>query len=202
VTGNWNQPNRLYLNNGTANPFNGVSGSDISGELYRTYAVELGDVDGDGDLDLVTGNWNQPNRLYLNNGSADPFAGAIGSAISADVHATTSLALGDVGGGQTDDQRQNKLAHIAFDGDADCNGSWLCFDRLDYVYVKPNGIGARLVPTRATVLRDWKFLSRYPGGFPPVPVTMDLSDHYPLMVTFRLVPVPSNLYLPVVLRSY
>ena len=32
-------------------------------------------VDGDGHLDLVAGNYNQPNRLYLNNGTTDPWAG-------------------------------------------------------------------------------------------------------------------------------
>jgi hypothetical protein len=65
VAGNYGQTNRLYLNNGTASPFSGVTGSDISSDTYQTISIVLGDVDGDGDLDLVEGNYVQTNRLYL-----------------------------------------------------------------------------------------------------------------------------------------
>jgi hypothetical protein len=65
VTGNyWGQANRLYLNNGTANPFSGVSGSDIGVDAHMTTSVALGDVDRDGDLELLVGNYGQANRLY------------------------------------------------------------------------------------------------------------------------------------------
>ena len=35
--------------------------------------MHLGDVDADGDLDVVAGNVDDYDRLYLNNGTADPF---------------------------------------------------------------------------------------------------------------------------------
>jgi len=98
VAGNNAQINRLYLNNGTADPFSGVTGSDICSDVDNTYFITLGDVDSDGDLDLVEGNYNQTNRLYLNNGSADPFSGVTGSDISSDLNYTFSIVLGDVDG--------------------------------------------------------------------------------------------------------
>ena len=98
VAGNYNQANRLYLNNGTPDPFSGVTGSDITTDTHQTFSVALGDVDGDGDLDLVAGNYNHANRLYLNNGTSDPFSGVSGSDITADTYYTRSVALGDADG--------------------------------------------------------------------------------------------------------
>jgi hypothetical protein len=94
VAGNYNQRNREYENNGTADPFNEVSGNYITTDAHCTISIAVGDVDGDGDPDLVVGNVGQANRLYLNNGTPNLLA----SDITADAHNTWPVALGDVDG--------------------------------------------------------------------------------------------------------
>jgi VCBS repeat protein len=90
------ETNRLVLNNGTSNPFNVVTGSDITSDANVTYNIVLGDVDSDGDLDVIAGNNGERNRLYLNNGTSTPFSGVTGSDIATDTNATVYLALGDL----------------------------------------------------------------------------------------------------------
>jgi Bacterial Ig domain/FG-GAP-like repeat len=65
----FNTPNMIYLNNGTANPFNGVSGIAI-GTQDVGYEPAFGDVNGDGFIDMAVANSNHvPSRLYLTNGA-------------------------------------------------------------------------------------------------------------------------------------
>ena len=97
VTVNNIATNRLYLNNGTPDPFTDVVSSDITAEVIDAAAVTLGDLDADGDLDLAVGKSGR-NLLYFNNGSADPFAGAVATDLTTDASSTTSIALGDVDG--------------------------------------------------------------------------------------------------------
>jgi len=128
--------NRVYLNDG-----NGVfvdATSHIPVDLHRTFAVALGDVDEDGDLDAFIGNGsgddNEPNRLILNDGFG--FFNDATSQIPPDVDGTAAIALGDVDGdGDLDafvgNYGQNRLylndgtgiftdatAQIPMDGDA------------------------------------------------------------------------------------
>ncbi|MFT5089511.1 MAG: hypothetical protein ACI8PG_003881, partial [Planctomycetota bacterium] len=76
-----------------SSPGNFPAYQNITTDAFKTWAAALGDVDGDGALDLVEGNDAETNRLYVNDGFGG-FAG--GASISTDTKATRSVALGDV----------------------------------------------------------------------------------------------------------
>ena len=66
ILANLNGINRLYLGNNTGSF---PSGANLSTDNNRSTYVNAGDVDGDGDIDLVVGNYfNQRNRVYINGG--------------------------------------------------------------------------------------------------------------------------------------
>ncbi len=87
--------NRLYLNDGSG-VFRDATATSMPPVNLRTFSVALGDADGDGDLDLFTGNSNRPNRFYRNDG-AGVFA-EVASSFSMRSESTASVQLGDVDG--------------------------------------------------------------------------------------------------------
>ena len=90
----------VYFNNGTANPFENVSGvlaSPPSPSIASWGAAVIADVDRDGRPDLSIAGFNAPNMIYLNDGTATPFNGVAGVAIGTQ-DVSYVPALGDVNG--------------------------------------------------------------------------------------------------------
>jgi serralysin len=90
VVGNYQQPNTVWLNDGTGNY---VQRASLGGNSPTTDIV-LGDVDNDGDLDMVVVNLNAANFVWLNNGSG----GFSSTGAMAGNLASLRVALGDIDG--------------------------------------------------------------------------------------------------------
>ncbi len=121
--GGADQRNTLYLNLGSVFAPDAAWSSSLSDS---TFAVALGDVNGDGNLDLICGNYGQKNRLYLNVGgvfSADT------SWSSGPANNTSSVILGDVDGdGDLDlvcgNEGQSNTVYLNIAGVLETTPSW------------------------------------------------------------------------------
>jgi len=90
-------PNQLLLNQGGATfAVQGLptSASSLTSGAQQTLALEVSDLDGDGDMDVVVGHDRALNEILVNDGSGNFVARALGSTTLT----TDSLAVGDVDG--------------------------------------------------------------------------------------------------------
>jgi subtilisin-like proprotein convertase family protein len=87
----------VYLNDGIINLFNFAAFSltprNFGTGNDDTDSLAVGDMDGDGDLDIVTGDWRKQNVVYLNDGQANFFDSRN---FGTGKDRTSSLAVGDV----------------------------------------------------------------------------------------------------------
>jgi hypothetical protein len=88
----WPQLNEVYLNNGTGQF---TVGHALGPEKATTYAVPAGDLDGDGDADVVVGNDRAENWVYLNDGKG---RFALAWAVGPEIEPTRSAQLYDLNG--------------------------------------------------------------------------------------------------------
>jgi hypothetical protein len=122
-------------------------------------------MDEDGPPAIMMGDFNIHRGKY---GIMDEL---FGKASAVDAYEQVADAIQD---GNTIDWNSNKLMQYFWPHVDPADPDLV--DRIDYVYVKQSGAGLELVPTGALVFRHWTYGAD----------DMELSDHYPLFVTFSL----------------
>jgi hypothetical protein len=87
--------NRIFYNSHSQTGQVEWRGEDLGRDFSKTYCIDAGDVNGDGYPDVVAGNNQARNKLYLNRGDG---TFADGSNLTAEVRGTQGIAFADVNG--------------------------------------------------------------------------------------------------------
>lgn len=131
VVGNKGEENRIYWNNegtGFTNEAVQLFGSADS----ATTSIAVGDVDADGLLDLLVGNFNQPNQLYMNQRN---HTFTVSTTYAPSAAPTNSVAIGDLDGQPGPELVVGNLYAQSLVYYNDGHGSFLTtgpFGRVDY----------------------------------------------------------------------
>ncbi len=72
VAGDWGAHKLIWYKNDGSENFTGIEIANDADSSKNILDISVKDINGDGHLDIVTGNWNSPNNIYYNDGNPDP----------------------------------------------------------------------------------------------------------------------------------
>ena len=165
------QPNQLYLNDGHGNFTN--SGQNLGS--YQNTAIELGDLDADGDLDLFFTTGDAGQHVWLNNGQGifTDTGQVLGSAMA------RGLALGDL------------------DGDGDLDAFVANDAQPSEIWFNENSADLALTKSASPALPqpgDWiTYTLTFANLGPQTATNVQIVDQIPVSVTLSSLAVSSSL---------
>ncbi len=151
------QPDRLYQNNGNGT-FTSLTTSPVAETGTATYGSSFGDIDNDGDLDLIAINYGQSNSVFINGGTGNFTKSSTNELL-------TYISLSNIGGAFVD-YDQNGFLDISTGRNASAIPPYLFQNQLatsssrNWIEVKLKGtvsnmaaIGARIKVTTTSPAR-------------------------------------------------